>query len=55
VNPSTRPIAQQQGKTEQWTLTCERPDGTVLQTEQVTVARSATATVDLSACAAAFS
>jgi murein tripeptide amidase MpaA len=55
VNPSTRPIAQQQGKTEQWTLTCERPDGTVLQTEQVTVARGGTATVDLSACAAAFS
>ncbi|MGH3712776.1 MAG: M14 family metallopeptidase [Micromonosporaceae bacterium] len=54
TNPSTRPIAQQQGKTESWTLTCERPDGTVLETQQVTVARGASATVNLNACAAAY-
>jgi carboxypeptidase T len=47
VNPSTRPIViQDGGGTESWTLTCERPDGTVTQTQQVTVARGASATAN---------
>src|SRR6266540_5024749 len=50
VNPSTRPIVVQDGGTEPWTLTCERPDGTVSETEQVTVARGATATANLTSC-----
>ncbi|MGH3737164.1 MAG: M14 family metallopeptidase [Micromonosporaceae bacterium] len=54
TNPSTRPIAVQQGKTESWTLTCERPDGTVLETQQVTVDRGASATANLTQCAAAY-
>lgn len=54
TNPSTRPIVVQQGGTESWTLTCERPTGQVLETTQVTVARGKSASVDLAACAAAF-
>jgi carboxypeptidase T len=54
TNPSTRPLIGKQGKTETWRLTCERADGTVLQTEQVEVKRGATATVNLSQCAAAW-
>jgi hypothetical protein len=50
VNPSTRPVVVQDGGTESWTLTCERPDGTVSETEQVTVARGATATANLTSC-----
>ena len=41
------------GQTESWTLTCERPDGTVLTSQAVTIARGERQTPDLSACAAA--
>ncbi|MFC0628062.1 M14 family metallopeptidase [Kribbella deserti] len=54
ANPSTRPIAQQQGQTESWTFTCERPNGTVLETRQITVARGASVTANLTTCAANF-
>ncbi len=54
ANPSTRPIVVQQGGTESWTLTCERPSGQVLETRQVTVARGASVTADLTTCAATF-
>jgi carboxypeptidase T len=54
TNPSTRPITVQQGGTEAWTLTCERPTGQVLETRQVTVARGASVTANLTTCAAAF-
>lgn len=47
VNPSTRPAVAGAGGTESWTLTCENPVGTVLETQQVTVARGATATENL--------
>jgi hypothetical protein len=48
VNPSGRPLF----PGESWTLTCESPEGTVLTTQQVSVARGASADVgDLtSAC-----
>ena len=39
---------------ESWTLTCEQPEGNVLTTAQVTVARGERKSVDLSACAAAI-
>ena len=39
-------------KTESWTLTCERPNGEVLSTEQITIARGQRKTPNLSACAA---
>ncbi|TDU89817.1 murein tripeptide amidase MpaA [Kribbella voronezhensis] len=54
TNPSTRPSVVQQGGTEAWTLTCERPTGQVLETRQVTVARGASVTANLTTCAAAF-
>jgi Zinc carboxypeptidase len=38
------------GKTEAWTLTCEAPDGKVLATRQVTVARGQSQAVDLAGC-----
>ena len=44
----------QQGGTESWTMTCERPTGQVLETRQVTVARGARVTANLTTCAAAF-
>ncbi len=47
VNPSTRPAVTAAGGTETWTLTCENPAGTVLDTQQVTVARGGTATENL--------
>jgi hypothetical protein len=40
----------QEAKTESWTLTCERPDGTVLSSQAVTIARGQCQTPDLSAC-----
>ena len=42
------------GLIENWTLTCERPDGTVLQTVPVIVDRGQQVKPDLSACRAAF-
>jgi hypothetical protein len=42
VNSSGRPLF----PAEQWTLTCEQPEGTVLSTQQVSVARGQTATLD---------
>jgi len=54
ANPSTRPIVAQQGGTESWTLTCERPSGQVLETRSITVARGASVTANLTTCAAAF-
>ena len=54
TNPSTRPIVVQQGGTESWTLTCERPTGQVLETRSITVARGASVTANLTTCAAAF-
>jgi carboxypeptidase T len=50
VNPSTRPTVVAEGGTESWILTCERPDGTVSETKQVTVARGASATASLTTC-----
>lgn len=47
TNPSTRPAVVQQGGTESWTLTCERPAGQVQETRPITVARGATATANL--------
>jgi hypothetical protein len=48
VNASGRPLF----PAESWTLTCESPEGTVRATQQVSVARGASAQVDLtSACA----
>lgn len=54
TNPSTRPIVVQEGGTESWMLTCERPGGQVLESRAITVARGASATADLVACKAAF-
>lgn len=64
VNPSYRPVPAYQadgvkgGQTEfydePWTLTCERPDGTVLQTTEVAVDLGETATVDLKECRREF-
>ena len=42
------------GLIENWTLTCERPDGTVLQTVAVIVDRGQQVKADLTACRAAF-
>lgn len=47
TNPSTRPNVVQQGGTESWTLTCERPAGQVKETRPVTVARGAGVTANL--------
>lgn len=54
ANPSTRPIAVQQGQTESWTFTCERANGTVLETRQITVARGASVTATLTTCTTNF-
>lgn len=54
TNPSTRPIVAQEGGTESWMLTCERPDGQVLESRAITVARGASVTADLVGCKAAF-
>ncbi|TCM45694.1 hypothetical protein [Kribbella sp. VKM Ac-2568] len=54
TKPSTRPIVVQQGGTESWTMTCDRPTGQVLETRQVTVARGASVTANFTTCAAAF-
>jgi hypothetical protein len=47
VNASGRPLF----PAEQWTLTCERPENTVVSTRQVSVARGQVAQVDLADCA----
>ena len=39
-------------KTESWTLTCERPTGEVLSSEQITIGRGQRQTPNLAACAA---
>ena len=44
VNPSTRPFEAKSGRTEAWTLTCENPNGVVLETQRVVVGRGQTAT-----------
>ncbi|WP_165358392.1 zinc carboxypeptidase [Haloactinopolyspora alba] len=64
VNPSYRPVPAYQadgikgGQTEfyeePWTLTCERPDGTVLQTSAVNVHLGETVGVDLTECRREF-
>jgi transposase len=54
TNPSTRPIVVQEGGTESWMLTCERPNGQVLESRAITVARGASVTADLVGCKAAF-
>jgi hypothetical protein len=41
-------------KTESWTLSCERPNGEVLSSQQITIGRGERQTPDLSACAAAL-
>jgi carboxypeptidase T len=46
VNQSSRPLV----PNEHWTLTCERPEGTVLTTQQVTIGRGQMQELDLSAC-----
>jgi hypothetical protein len=60
VNPSYRPIPPYQADgvhgdragfyEEPWTLTCERPDGKVLQTVKVNVGLGSTVKVDLAQC-----
>ncbi len=47
VNPSTRPLAP---APESFTLTCEQPAGTVLQTRTVTVGRGEAPTLDFDQC-----
>lgn len=64
VNPSQRPIPPYQADglhpdqtgfyTEPWRLTCERPDGTVLQTVPVNVGLGETVRVDLKPCKRRF-
>jgi hypothetical protein len=39
VNQSTQPLVLKSGQTDSWTLTCEQPEGTVLQTQTVQVGR----------------
>jgi carboxypeptidase T len=39
VNQSTQPLVLASGKTDSWTLTCEQPEGKVLQTQTVQVSR----------------
>lgn len=52
VQPSLRPSEFRTAYiAESYTLTCSTPEGTVLQTETVTVARGETADVNLSTCA----
>jgi hypothetical protein len=47
VNPSTRPYVARSGRTEAWTLTCETPEGQVLDRLALTVGRGQTASVAL--------
>jgi hypothetical protein len=47
VHPATKPY-------ETWTLTCERPDGTILQKTNVLVSRGDRVEIDLAACRAAW-
>lgn len=47
VNPSTRPFERKAGRSEAWTLTCETPDGAVVERHELTVGRGQTATLDL--------
>lgn len=64
VNPSARPVSPYRADgihtshpgftSETWTLTCSRPDGTVLQKTQVRVGLGQTARVDLGTCRRAF-
>lgn len=64
VNPSLRPVPPYQADgvhtdhpgfvPESWTLTCARPDGTVLQTTKVSVDRGEQAQVDLKQCRQRF-
>lgn len=54
TNPSTRPNVVQEGGTESWMLTCERPNGQVLESRAITVARGASVTANLVGCTAAF-
>ncbi|MEA2399198.1 MAG: hypothetical protein QOK25_2754 [Thermoleophilaceae bacterium] len=51
VTPSTRPFELKQGRTEQWTLTCEEPGtGRVIQSRQIALDRGQT--LDLNLCGA---
>ena len=47
VGPSTGPWDRRAGRTDAWTLTCETPDGQVLDRRSVVVGRGETATVAL--------
>ena len=47
VNQSSRPLV----PGERWTLTCELPEGSVVTTQEVAIARGETQELDLSACA----
>jgi hypothetical protein len=47
VNPSTRPFERKAGRSEAWTLTCETPEGTVIERIPITVGRGQTAALDL--------
>jgi hypothetical protein len=44
-----------QGQIESWTLTCERPEGNVLQRTELVIGRGELKNVDLTACRAAIS
>jgi hypothetical protein len=46
VNQSSRPLV----PGERWTLTCERPEGAVLATQEVAIARGEAQELNLSAC-----
>lgn len=46
VGPSTRPWEGRAGRTETWTLSCEKPAGTVLATRKVALARGQSLAVD---------
>ena len=48
------PPAFEPARTESWTLTCERPSGEVLSSQQITIARGQRQSPDLSACASAL-
>lgn len=50
INPSTRDDHRGTRLQESWTLTCARQDGTVLQSQQVTVTRGERAEINLDEC-----
>jgi hypothetical protein len=50
VTPSVRPLHDGGSVEERWRLDCARPDGTVLQSVEVTGVRGQTAAVDLGGC-----